>query len=39
MNPAVAQRSTQYNTYKAKQQEIVKETICDERTACSISKH
>ena len=38
-SPAVARRSRRYKTCEATQQELMKETLCDERAACSISKH
>lgn len=36
---AVTQQSTLYNMYKAKQQEFMREAVCDESPACSVSKH
>lgn len=39
LNWTVTQQSTQCSVHKAEQQELITETLCDERPACNISKH
>lgn len=39
LNWTVTQQSIQCSVHKAEQQELITETLCDERPACNISKH